>query len=217
MTYPQFWRRYLRAHSDPRTRALHYVGSSLAVAAIVTAAAERDWRWLVAAPVAGYAMAWFGHLKFEHNRPETFGHPVWSLISEPPGLVTLAVTVMPVVPEGIELIFRMSVATPLVPEGWGPCFVYWPRVVVKLTFAPWRGFDVYGIWIPPHTLLRSLGRLPRLVRTHGHGRRRPAIGVRLTVPTRCAPCARTGGQEATAGFDHPTHGGPQRVCAEGFF
>jgi hypothetical protein len=82
VTYPQFWRRYLAAHADPRTRGLHYLGSSLAVAAIAAAAAERDWRWLLAAPVAGYTMAWFGHFKFEHNRPETFGHPVWSLISD---------------------------------------------------------------------------------------------------------------------------------------
>src|ERR1700758_2452077 len=82
VTYPEFWRRYLAAHSDPRTRGGHYVGTSLAVAAIAPGAGERDWRWLLAAPVAGYALAWFGHLKFEHNRPETFGHPVWSLISD---------------------------------------------------------------------------------------------------------------------------------------
>ena len=82
MTYPQFWRRYLAAHVDPRTRGLHYLGTSLAVAAIAVAAIQRDWRWLPAAPVAGYAPAWFGHVKFEHNRPETFGHPLWSLISD---------------------------------------------------------------------------------------------------------------------------------------
>jgi hypothetical protein len=82
MTYQEFWRRYLAAHADPRTRGLHYIGTSLAVAALATAAVERDWRWLAAAPVAGYALAWLGHLKFEHNRPETFGHPVWSLISD---------------------------------------------------------------------------------------------------------------------------------------
>src|SRR5436190_5578996 len=82
MTYPEFWRRYLAAHSDPRTRGLHYLGTSLAVAAIGAAAVERDWRWLLAAPVAGYALAWLGHLKFEHNRPETFGHPLWSLVSD---------------------------------------------------------------------------------------------------------------------------------------
>ena len=82
MTYPEFWRRYLAAHSDPRTRGVHYLGTSLAVTAIAAAAFARDWRWLMAAPVAGYSLAWLGHLKFEHNRPETFGHPLWSLISD---------------------------------------------------------------------------------------------------------------------------------------
>ena len=82
MTYPEFWRRYLAAHSDPRTRGMHYLGTSLAAAAIAAAAIERDWRWLAAAPIAGYALAWLGHYKFEHNRPETFGHPVWSLVSD---------------------------------------------------------------------------------------------------------------------------------------
>jgi hypothetical protein len=82
ITYPEFWRRYLVAHADPRTRALHYLGSSLAVGALVAAGATRDWRWLVAAPTAGYGLAWLGHLAFEHNRPETFAHPAWSLLSD---------------------------------------------------------------------------------------------------------------------------------------
>jgi len=82
MTYPEFWRRYLAAHADPRTRALHYLGSSLAVGALVAAGITRDLRWLVAAPVAGYGLAWLGHFAFEHNRPETFGHPAWSLVSD---------------------------------------------------------------------------------------------------------------------------------------
>jgi hypothetical protein len=82
MSYAEFWRRYLLAHADPRTRALHYLGTALGAAALVAAVALRDWRWLVAAPIAGYALAWLGHLVFEHNRPETFGHPVWSLASD---------------------------------------------------------------------------------------------------------------------------------------
>jgi hypothetical protein len=82
MSYPEFWRRYLAAHADPRTRLLHYLGSSLGVAALVIAAVERDWRWVVAAPLIGYALAWLGHLAFEHNRPPTFGHPFWSLVSD---------------------------------------------------------------------------------------------------------------------------------------
>jgi hypothetical protein len=82
MTYAEFWRRYLAAHADPRTRGLHYCGTVLALSALGVAAVERDWRWLLAAPAAGYAFAWLGHLVFEHNRPETFGHPGWSLISD---------------------------------------------------------------------------------------------------------------------------------------
>jgi hypothetical protein len=82
MTYPEFWRRYLGAHRDPRTRGLHYLGTSLALGALGAAAATRNWRWLVAAPITGYSAAWLGHLVFEHNRPETFGHPLWSLASD---------------------------------------------------------------------------------------------------------------------------------------
>jgi hypothetical protein len=82
MTYAEFWRRYLVAHADPRTRFLHYLGTSLGVAALLVALIGRDWRWLVAAPIAGYALAWLGHFAFERNRPETFRHPAWSLASD---------------------------------------------------------------------------------------------------------------------------------------
>lgn len=82
MSYAEFWRRYLAAHRDPRTRGLHYLGTLFGLTALVAAAVTGDWRWLVAAPIAGYALAWFGHLAFEHNRPETFGHPGWSLVSD---------------------------------------------------------------------------------------------------------------------------------------
>jgi hypothetical protein len=82
MTYPEFWRVYLAAHTDPRTRVLHYLGTIFGVAALAAAGATGDWRWLLAAPVAGYALAWLGHLVFEHNRPATFGHPGWSFLSD---------------------------------------------------------------------------------------------------------------------------------------
>jgi hypothetical protein len=72
----------LRAHGHPATRALHYVGSLLALAAIVMAAMTRDWWWLIAAPLIGYGFAWIAHFFVEGNRPETFGHPLWSLASD---------------------------------------------------------------------------------------------------------------------------------------
>ena len=81
MTYPEFWLRYLRAHSRPTTRALHYAGSALALLLLVIGALQ-DWRFLLAAPVIGYGLAWAGHLALEGNRPETFEHPLWSLVSD---------------------------------------------------------------------------------------------------------------------------------------
>jgi|SRR5882672_9303305 len=82
MSYTEFWARYLNAHADPRTRALHYLGTLGAVVLLTLAAAGDEWRWLVAAPIVGYGPAWLGHAIFEHNRPETFAHPVWSLASD---------------------------------------------------------------------------------------------------------------------------------------
>ena len=82
MTYPEFWREYLAAHADSRSRVLHYLGTLAGVASLVAAGATWDWRWLLAAPVVGYTFSWFGHFVFEHNRPATFGHPVWSFVSD---------------------------------------------------------------------------------------------------------------------------------------
>ncbi len=80
--YDEFWGHYLRAHRAPATRLVHYAGSLAALALLILALALRDWRPLVAAPVVGYAAAWFGHFVFEGNRPATFGHPFWSLYSD---------------------------------------------------------------------------------------------------------------------------------------
>lgn len=82
MTYGEFWLRYLRAHSRPATRRVHYIGSVLAVSALAWGIATVDWRWLLAAPLVGYGAAWGAHLLLEGNRPETFGHPLWSLFSD---------------------------------------------------------------------------------------------------------------------------------------
>ena len=82
MTYGEFWPHYLAAHRDPRTKALHFVGTGSGVGLLVLAALTRDWHFLIAAPLVGYACAWAGHLVFEHNKPETFGHPFWSLYSD---------------------------------------------------------------------------------------------------------------------------------------
>jgi len=81
-TYQDFWPFYLREHSKPATRALHYIGTSLGLCLWGAAAWIRDWRLLVAGLVVGYALAWVGHFFIQKNRPATFTYPVWSLISD---------------------------------------------------------------------------------------------------------------------------------------
>ena len=82
MTYAEFWPRYLAAHRDRRTKALHFIGTSASMVLLIVFAFTHDWRFLIAAPIVGYACAWVGHALFEHNRPETFGYPFWSLYSD---------------------------------------------------------------------------------------------------------------------------------------
>jgi hypothetical protein len=82
VTYDQFWLRYLRAHSRSATRALHYAGRALALATLIAGIVTLNWRGLIAAPLIGYAFAWAAHFAIEHNKPETFGHPFWSLFSD---------------------------------------------------------------------------------------------------------------------------------------
>jgi hypothetical protein len=81
-TFAEFWPVYVRAHSQPLTRGLHCAGTLAGWALLVAAIMLRNW-WLVPAAFAvGYAFAWFSHFFVEHNKPATFGHPLWSWLAD---------------------------------------------------------------------------------------------------------------------------------------
>jgi len=81
-SYAEFWPVYLGAHRRPGTRRLHILGTGLGLLLLAGAALAADWRLIPAAVVIGYACAWAGHFFIEGNKPATFGHPLWSLVSD---------------------------------------------------------------------------------------------------------------------------------------
>jgi hypothetical protein len=81
-TYPEFWDFYIREHSRPATRLLHFVGTSLGLLLLVWFVASGRWYYFPLFLIVGYAFAWFAHFVVEKNRPATFRHPLWSFISD---------------------------------------------------------------------------------------------------------------------------------------
>jgi len=81
-SFAEFWPVYVRAHSHPGTRLLHFTGTLLGWSLLIAAIVLRN-PWLVLAGlVTGYAFAWIGHFFVEHNKPATFGHPGWSWLAD---------------------------------------------------------------------------------------------------------------------------------------
>ncbi len=80
-SFREFWPFYVAQHLQPANRALHFLGTSLALAALAAALTVSSW-WALAVPVAGYGPAWAGHVFFERNRPATFRYPLWSLVGD---------------------------------------------------------------------------------------------------------------------------------------
>ncbi len=81
-TFAEFWPFYLREHSKPVTRALHFAGTSAATLIGLSAIASQSFMLVPAALVCGYGFAWVGHYGVEKNRPATFKHPLWSFAAD---------------------------------------------------------------------------------------------------------------------------------------
>jgi hypothetical protein len=81
-SFEEFWPYYLREHSKPRTRLLHYIGTSIVVGIAAVALLSGNLLLLLAIPLAGYGFAWIAHFIVERNRPATFTYPLWSLAAD---------------------------------------------------------------------------------------------------------------------------------------
>jgi hypothetical protein len=81
-TFTDFYPFYLGEHTHPTCRRLHFVGTTLAAALLLTALVTQHWGLVLAALFEAYGCAWVGHFFFEHNRPATFKHPLFSFMGD---------------------------------------------------------------------------------------------------------------------------------------
>lgn len=81
-TFEEFYKFYLKQHSNKICRLLHVIGTTIVIALVLTSIYHRNLKLLIFVPIAGYGFAWLGHFFFEKNKPATFKYPLWSLRSD---------------------------------------------------------------------------------------------------------------------------------------
>ena len=81
-SFREFYPYYLGEHANVTCRRLHFVGSIGALGFLAAAILTHNPWWLLGMPLCGYAFAWVGHFFFEHNKPATFKHPLYSLMGD---------------------------------------------------------------------------------------------------------------------------------------
>lgn len=81
-SFRAFFPFYLKEHSHPTNRRLHFAGTTLVNALIIAAIVQGKPGLLWLMPLAGYGFAWAGHFIVEKNRPATFKYPLWSLMGD---------------------------------------------------------------------------------------------------------------------------------------
>ncbi len=80
--YSDFWPIYLREHSRPATRWIHYAGTTAGILCLLLALAFRNLWFLPLGIVVAYGAAWTAHALIERNKPATFQYFAWSLVSD---------------------------------------------------------------------------------------------------------------------------------------
>lgn len=81
-SFSEFYPFYLDEHSNRTCRLLHFIGSWLVLLIAAYAGWQREPMLLWLLPLVGYGFAWVGHFFFEHNKPATFKHPLYSFAGD---------------------------------------------------------------------------------------------------------------------------------------
>ncbi len=81
MTFRQFWPLYLKAHSHPKTRAVHYAATVIGVGSALVAAVTLQPLYLLGIAVA-YALAIGSHAVVENNHSMIRVNPVWGALAD---------------------------------------------------------------------------------------------------------------------------------------
>ena len=81
-SFAAFYPFYLSQHANRTCRRLHFVGTTLGLAALLHAFSTLNFWWLAAGLATGYLLAWIGHFFFEKNRPATFSYPWYSFMGD---------------------------------------------------------------------------------------------------------------------------------------
>jgi len=81
-SFAEFYPFYLREHSHPTCRRLHFIGSTLALISVWASIWTHQAGFFLAALAFGYGFAWVGHFVFEKNRPASFKRPLYSFMGD---------------------------------------------------------------------------------------------------------------------------------------
>ena len=68
-TFPEFWRRYLAAHSKPATRAAHYLATLNGIVSTLVAIRSGQVGYVIGGIAISVAMAVSSHWLIERNQP----------------------------------------------------------------------------------------------------------------------------------------------------
>ncbi|MFN0109288.1 MAG: Mpo1-like protein [Blastocatellia bacterium] len=81
-SFEEFWPFYVREHSHPINRALHFIGSTLGLVCLAAVFSVGNFWFVPLGLVLGYGFAWIGHFFVEHNIPASFNYPFWSFCGD---------------------------------------------------------------------------------------------------------------------------------------